>query len=188
MLLFIAGGEHKVSERQKGDKRHIVRHDHRAEVCNKDERKRNAAHIAERHNDLAGKPFKKMALLQGADNGERTKQTGQRIKIEITGIIRVGRNEKTSHRRRYDRNEQNDMASDLLCDQARKNMLTRMNGFLHERSFSEGNLRYPLYTFCAKKASGYTCRRRTFVKKITSSTTPRSRPQGRAAPLYSANR
>ena len=40
----------------------------------------------------------------------------------------------------------------LLCDQARKNMLTRMNGFLHERSFSEGNLRYPLYTFCAKKA------------------------------------
>ena len=98
--------QHKISERQKGDERHIVRHDHRPEIGDEHEREHDVAHIFEAPHDDVGKPHEKTNIFECRHDRKRTKKTGQRPQIEIPEIFPVERHKKTGHRRRDKRNDQ----------------------------------------------------------------------------------
>ena len=63
IFCLAARRQHQPSERQKCDQRHIVRHDHRAEVGDEHQRERHAAHIAERGDDPGRQPLEKTAAF-----------------------------------------------------------------------------------------------------------------------------
>ena len=98
-ILFLAAGrEREPPERQKSYERHIVRHNHRAEIGHEDQRERDAAHIAERRDYLARQPLEKVSFFEGGHDGERAEQTRKRVEVEIIGISRVGMHENAGHR------------------------------------------------------------------------------------------
>ena len=132
MFVLLAGGKHIVSKRQERDESHIVRHDHGPEICNKDKRERDTAHISECSDDLPRKPLKKTPLFQRIDNSQRTKKTGERIEIKIPRIVRIGRHKKTRHRRRNDGDKQYDVALDFVDKDLSDGMFVRLyNRFVH---------------------------------------------------------
>ena len=109
VLLFAAGGEHIEPEGEEGDERHIVCHDHGPEVSDEDERKSDAAHIAERGDDLARQPFEEPALFECADHGEGAEEAGEGVEVEVVGVGGVRGHEKASHRRGGKRHDEDDM-------------------------------------------------------------------------------
>ena len=110
VLASAAGGQRVVAERQEGDERHVVRHDHRTEVSDEHQRERHPAHIAEGGNDLARHPFEKPALFEGADHREGAEQAGEGVEVEIIRVAGVRGHENAGHSRRDHRDDEHDMA------------------------------------------------------------------------------
>ena len=84
------GGKDKKAKRQKRQQRHIVCNQHRADKGDINQSKRCHAEISRTIYNLSGKDRKKLDVLQGTHHGKHAKQTGQRFKIKITRILRVG--------------------------------------------------------------------------------------------------
>ena len=116
IFCLAARRQHKPAQRQKCDQRHIVRHDHRAEVGDEHQRERDAAHIAERGDDPGRQPLEKAAAFERAYDRERAKEARQRVEVEIVGIAAVGRHEKAGDRRRDQCDDQHDAAFEYALD------------------------------------------------------------------------
>ena len=110
VLLFAARGQRKPAERQEGNERHVVGHDHGAEIRHENEREGDAAHVSERGDDPGRQPLEEVPLFECGNDGERTEKAGQRVKIEIIRISRIRRHETACHRRRNDGDDQNGVA------------------------------------------------------------------------------
>ena len=85
-------GQHKIPERQKGQKRHVVGYQHRADEGDVNKRKNAKPRVFEALDDLLRKNIKEIDIFKRADYRQHAEKTGKRLKIEITDIIRVGRN------------------------------------------------------------------------------------------------
>ena len=87
----------EISERQKGKQRHIVGNQHGPQKGDVDECQHGRARIFEHGHDLLGKQGKETDVSERADHRQRTKQAGERLKIEIFEILRIGRHDKSRH-------------------------------------------------------------------------------------------
>ena len=74
-----AGREHEPAQGQKSHERHVVRHDHGAEIGDEDERESHTAHILERRDYLDRQPLEKPPPFQRGDHGERAEQARERL-------------------------------------------------------------------------------------------------------------
>ena len=101
--------EDEPAQRQKGYKSHVVRHDHRAEISDENQRESNAPHIAESGDYLYRQPFEKPPAFKRGDNRQSTEQAGKRIQVEVIRISRVRRHEKAGDSRRHRRDYEHDM-------------------------------------------------------------------------------
>lgn len=106
VLSFAARIEHEKTERQKSDERHVVRHDHRAEIGDGHERKHDAAHALETPDDLIGEPHEKFDILERPYHSQRTEEARERAQIEVIQISPVDGNENTGDPRRRERDPQ----------------------------------------------------------------------------------
>ena len=114
IFLLARRGKHEISERQKGEQRHIVGDQHRADKGYVNESQHAHTRVLEEAHDLLGKHIEKSDVLERANDGQRAEQTAQRFQIKIFRISRVGR-----YHDRCDRGRQNGDAQDgVLTNEA----------------------------------------------------------------------
>ena len=146
VLSLPTGGQHIISEGQEGDERHIVCHDHGAEIRDENEGERDSAHIAERGDYLSRQPLEEPALFERADHGEGAEEAGQGVGVEVVDISRVRRHEEAGHHggdRRYDEDH-------MALQQPEEDIHSRRRRVsAYQYAHTEGYL----YTFFIKKAS-----------------------------------
>ena len=95
IFLLSRRGKYKISERQKGQQRHIVRDQHRADKGYVDQRKNAHFGIFKASDDLFCQDIKEMNIFQRAHDSQDAKKTGERFIIEITEIFLVDRDDET---------------------------------------------------------------------------------------------
>lgn len=99
--------ERKIAERQKGNERHVVGHDHGTEIGNENQREYDVTHVFELTHDNIRRPHEKTDVFERRHDGERAKKTGQRAQIEIRKVFPVRRHEKTRSDRGGKRDDEN---------------------------------------------------------------------------------
>ena len=141
-----AGREDEPPEREESDERHVVCHDHGAEVCNEDQRKADATHIAEGGDDLACQPFEEAPLLEGADDCQSTEEAREGVEVEVIGVGGIRGHEDASHRCREDCDDEYGVTFECRRDV--------MQGTIPRVSADHGaHTEDYLYAFREKKAS-----------------------------------
>ncbi len=106
-VFFLARGrKHEISEGQKGEQRHIVGDEHRADKGDVGKGKHAGAGVFKRAHDLLRQKEEKPNVFQGADHRQNAEQTGQRFPIEVVRIRLVGRDDTGRDRRRAKGDEQ----------------------------------------------------------------------------------
>lgn len=100
-VLFLLGRrQREVAERQKGDERHVVGDQHRADEGDVDERQRERAQIARHGDDLARKDREKLDVAQRRHHRQRQKQAGEGAQVKIAEVCRVRRHKTGADCRR----------------------------------------------------------------------------------------
>ena len=98
VLFFLRIRQNEIAEWQKGQERHVVGDQHRADKGYVHERQNRASCRLENFYRPLCEKVEKVYVFESADDGERRQKAGKRVEIEIAQILFVGRNEKT----RYD--------------------------------------------------------------------------------------
>lgn len=100
-VLFLLGSrQRKVAERQKGDERHVVGDQHRADEGDVDKRQRERAQIARHGDDLARQNREELDVAQRRHNRQRQKQAGEGAQVKIAEVCRVRRHKTGADCRR----------------------------------------------------------------------------------------
>ena len=103
--LFPRSGKYQIPQRKKGDQRHIIGDQHRANEGDITQRNGSHAGISRQTNHFPGQNGKKVNVFQSADHGKRSEKAAERLYVKILGILRVRRHQKGGDRRRAKGNE-----------------------------------------------------------------------------------
>lgn len=94
VLFFLCIRQNEITEGQKGQKRHVVGDQHRADKGDIHECQNCASCRLENFNRPFREEVEKVYVFESADDGKRRQKTGERVPIEVAPILLVGRNEK----------------------------------------------------------------------------------------------
>lgn len=104
-LLVLCCVQNIVAERQKGQQRHIVGDQHRAEERDDDQREHRGAQSRKAAHDIPRQRVKKADVAERVDDGKRTEQACQRAEIKIAEIRPVRRDQKRGRQSGAQRND-----------------------------------------------------------------------------------
>ncbi len=100
------------TEREKGQERHVVRNQHRADKGNHHQCQHGRAQGDEHLDDPTGGIGEETNVFQGADNGECAEKTGDGPKINVMQILFVGRHDNDGCKGNGKRNAKDDVMVD----------------------------------------------------------------------------
>ncbi len=100
VALLAGGGQYKITQRQKGQKCHVVCDQHGSDKGDIHQGKHRNSQISRAVYDLTCKNGKEFNILQGTYNRQHTKQAGQRFPIKIVEILRIHRYDAGGDERR----------------------------------------------------------------------------------------
>ena len=110
VFFFLRVRQNEIAEGQKGQERHVVGDQHRADKGYVHERQNRASCRLENFNRPFREEVEEVYVFEGTDDGKRRQKTGKRVEIEISQILLVGRNDKA----RYDCEQQCNQHNDIL--------------------------------------------------------------------------
>ena len=110
VLFLLRRRQREVTERQKGDERHVVGNQHRADEGNVHQRQRERAQIARHGDDFARQNREELDVAQRCHHRQRQKQAGEGAQVKIAEIRRVRRHKAGADCRRQNRYAQHDVA------------------------------------------------------------------------------
>lgn len=111
VFFFLRVRQNEIAEGQKGQKRHIVGNQHRADKGYVHERQNRASCRFENFNRPFREKVEKVYVFEGADDGKRRQKTGERVEIEVAEILLVGRDEKARYNSEYQCDQHHDIFS-----------------------------------------------------------------------------
>ena len=91
----LAAVKHNIPQRKKCDQRHIVCHNHTAEISDEYQRKYRIAQVAEFQHDFFRQPGEEADVFERRHDGKRAKERCKSGQIEISEVFSVERHEKT---------------------------------------------------------------------------------------------
>jgi hypothetical protein len=94
VFLLTGRGEHKITERQKGQKRHVVADEHGTDKGDVDQSEDGNAQIPGTFHNLASQNGKEFDVFECTYDRQRAKQTCQRFPIKVIGVCAVGRDDE----------------------------------------------------------------------------------------------
>lgn len=97
IFIFLRIRQNEIAEGQKGQKRHIVGNQHRADKGDIHERQNRTSCRFENFNRPLCEEVEKVYVFESADDGKRRQKAGKCVKIEITQILLIGRNKKARY-------------------------------------------------------------------------------------------
>lgn len=104
-VFFLArGGKHEISEGQEREQRHIVGKEHRADKGDIHKCQHTEAGIFTNADDLMRQRHEKADIAERANARQGAEKASKRLKIEITEILSIRRNDKRRDERRHNSN------------------------------------------------------------------------------------
>jgi len=101
MLLLAGAGQDEKAERQKGQQRHVVGDEHRAEEGDHHQGKDRRAKVARCLDDAMRQNGKEADVFQRAYDSEGAKQTAERFEIQVGEISGIGRDDDGGDKGRH---------------------------------------------------------------------------------------
>ena len=112
ILPAVRHAEHDHRKRHEGQKRHVVRDQHRREEAEQHEQQPDRAHAPGFFAQRVRQMRKEARLPQPGDDGHQAVEQRERAKVEIGGISGVRRHEKAADQRGERRDQQHRLAPD----------------------------------------------------------------------------
>ena len=112
MVLVVRLPEHKVAQRKKGQKRHIVGDEHGADEGDVHQRHHRRAQIPETADDILGQGVEESDIAQRLDHRQRTEQAGQGAEVKIAQVFSVRRDDERRHHRGNQRDDKHQIHRD----------------------------------------------------------------------------
>ena len=91
VALLAGGGKHQITQRQKGQQRHVVGNEHGADEGDIHQRQNTHAGVFEALDHLSGQHIEEVDILQRTDHRQHAEQARQRFQVKIAQIRTVRR-------------------------------------------------------------------------------------------------